>query len=169
MVGFEGVYSVSSDGRIRRDKPWGYRKAGHTLKAEVTEGNYLRVTLYNKPTRIHVMVHVLVAAAFIGENEHGYEVNHKDGNKWNNSVDNLEYATRQQNTEHKVRFRLHAYGARNGMAKLNAAKVRKIKLAFQAEKKPTFASVARKHGVSPTTISALVKRRSWKHLDALPF
>jgi hypothetical protein len=63
-----------------------------TLKPEVTSKGYLRVSLYVDKQRIRKLVHVLVAEAFIP--------NHKDGNKQNPLVDNLEWHTCHENMQH---------------------------------------------------------------------
>jgi len=86
-------YMVSDKGRvinINRNK---------ILKQHKTAG-YLRVSLSNKGKVRHLLVHRLVAMAFLGTPPDGYEVNHKDRDKLNNSVDNLEWCSRGRNMEH---------------------------------------------------------------------
>ena len=110
VVGFEGVYSVSNQGRVRRDKGGKGIVTGLILKGSLTKGGYRLVILYDKPNQRAVTVHTLVAEAFIGPRPPGYEVNHIDGNKPNNSVGNLEYVTRAENTRHANALGLRRYG-----------------------------------------------------------
>lgn len=53
------------------------------------------------------LIHILVATRFIKRPRNATEVNHKDGNKWNNSVSNLEWVTRRQNMYHAMDMGLH--------------------------------------------------------------
>ena len=62
---------------------------------------YGRVTLYNKPHKLRVFIHRLVMETFCGKSD--MEVNHKDLNKHNNRLKNLEYVTRQENEMHSRR------------------------------------------------------------------
>ncbi len=70
------------------------------LKPGVHSSGYWQVSLYLKTKPLHKKVHRLVAAAFLGES--ALEVNHKDGNKKNNNIDNLEYVEHRDNTRHWV-------------------------------------------------------------------
>lgn len=60
------------------------------------------ISLYGKGRSKTYLVHALVASAFIGKRPKGYDVNHKDGNKLNNYIDNLEYITSAENKYHAV-------------------------------------------------------------------
>lgn len=88
IKGFEGVYQISNKGRIKsfhRDK-----KDGVIMSAKHSGGWYLTVLLRKNRKRKTVRVHQLVAEHFIGAIPKGYHVHHKDGNKQNNNVENLE-------------------------------------------------------------------------------
>ena len=72
------------------------------LKPEETKKGYLRVQLYDaNGKRKHYKVHRLVAQAFIANPDGKPQVNHKDGNKHNNSVTNLEWVTDEENKKHR--------------------------------------------------------------------
>lgn len=58
------------------------------------------VDLYYKNKRCNKRVHRLVAAAFLGESEEGHVVNHKNGDRFDNRVENLEYVTQGENVKH---------------------------------------------------------------------
>lgn len=102
VPGFEGVYSVSSYGRIRRDLSRGKAVTGFILKPTPNRRGYLRVTLSDTPRREAFLVHRLVMQAFVGDCPAGKEVNHIDTDKTNCRLDNLEYLTGVENIEHAV-------------------------------------------------------------------
>lgn len=74
------------------------------LKQHETKKGYMRVDLYKDGFRKHYKVHRLVAQAFIKNPDGKSQVNHKDGNKKNNSVTNLEWVTDAENKEHQKRM-----------------------------------------------------------------
>ena len=94
VKGYEGLYAVSTWGRVKR------MSDDVMLKPEETSKGYLRVDLYDENgKRKHFKVHRLVAQAFIDNPEKKPQVNHIDGNKKNNSVTNLEWVTDKENKE----------------------------------------------------------------------
>lgn len=110
IAGYEGKYQVSNRGRVRSleyHNMRGIKRIGFLRPTVVGRGiGYLRVALSRKHKLTSFMIHRLVALAFI-ENPHNLpQVNHKDGNKHNNNVDNLEWCTNSYN-------QLHAYA--NGL------------------------------------------------------
>ena len=76
----------------------------HELATEETPKGYLRVYLYKNGKRKHHKVHRLVAHAFIPNPESKGQINHKDGNKQNNSVTNLEWVTDEENKLHRKKI-----------------------------------------------------------------
>lgn len=98
--GFEN-YMVSNCGRVKSINSYHGRGGGILTAAKRTDG-YLTVVLYNKGKRFPKTVHRLVAMAFI-DNPDGLEmVNHKDENKENNVVDNLEWCSRGYNQLYSI-------------------------------------------------------------------
>lgn len=116
VPGFEGIYSVSDSGLVRRDMHRTNGKTGGILHPAVVRG-YQQIKLSNGPVMRQVKVHTLVAAAFIGPRPADLEINHKDGDKLNNVPGNLEYVTRRQNAAHASEHGLLASltGPMNGM------------------------------------------------------
>lgn len=93
IVGFPD-YKVTSDGRI-----FSYRRGyEYELKLSLDSYGYLVVGLQNGKSRVTRKVHRLVASAFLGEDDR--QINHKDCNKQNNQIENLEYCTPLENTKH---------------------------------------------------------------------
>ena len=93
IEGFEGIYDVSSEGRVKRVK----NGANNILKPFKNKKGYLGVDLRDCGRRLSAKIHRLVATAFI-PNPMGYlEINHKDENKLNNNVTNLEWCDHDYN------------------------------------------------------------------------
>lgn len=106
IVGYENLYEVSNLGRVKSKEKlaWNghhYRKLPSKFRS-LRNGEYLDVNLckYGKVKRLKV--HRLVAEAFIPNTENKETVNHIDGNKYNNRVDNLEWNTWSENTRHAI-------------------------------------------------------------------
>lgn len=98
--GFEGLYQVSNHGRIKsfRKSTKFHGQSEHLLSPTITANGYESVTLYTGPSGRHkFLVHRLVAQAFIPNPNHFEAINHKDENKRNNHVDNLEWCTLSYN------------------------------------------------------------------------
>ena len=111
VPGYDGFYMVSSIGRVKRiaGAIWEDRKykRDRILKYAWKTCRYPNVSLYDCDGKKKTFsVHQLVAAAFLGLNcccptcGNNLEINHKDGNRMNNQVENLEYVTRKQNMAH---------------------------------------------------------------------
>ncbi len=114
IIGFEGYYEVNNFGDVRsidrlilRDGTQGNMvRKGQARKPHVTPKGYLRIQLSKNGEYHNFQVHRLVAEAFISNPENKPEVNHRNGNKQDNHVDNLEWVTTSEN-------QIHAYG--NGL------------------------------------------------------
>lgn len=114
IKGYEGLYQISNFGNVKSLDRYIINKNGdkqYFPGKYLTQGvsdNYLKVTLSKSNKQRTFRVHILVARTFIPNPENKPEVNHMDGDKSNNRVDNLEWNTRSENE-------LHAY--KNGLAK----------------------------------------------------
>lgn len=127
VLGYEGSYKVSNLGNVisidryvyyqkRKDKVEGKFVKGSVLVKRKSFGKYLSVNL-SKPGhgKKSFFVHRLVAKAFIPNPNNFEQVNHKDGNIYNNSVDNLEWVTMSQNVRHAYETGLN-YGLRDELS-----------------------------------------------------
>lgn len=106
IAGFEGLYQVSDLGRVKSLPRKVRRNTGYQITKEQilkpwkSRDGYLYTYLYKDGKVAHKRIHRLAAEAFIS-NPHNYpQVNHKDENKTNNCVDNLEWCTAKYNTNY---------------------------------------------------------------------
>lgn len=104
--GFEGFYSVSDLGRIRRDARGPRTRPGKILASPPTKWGYKSPVLSACGRRRRIVVHVEVALAFLGPRPAGMQINHINGVKADNRAANLEYVTRKENRDHAVRLGL---------------------------------------------------------------
>lgn len=106
IVGYEGLYQVSNLGRVKRVSRYVDHKDGkhEFLKEKILKTSidkmYERVGLMKNGKRIKYFIHRLVAIAFIPNPFNFPEINHKDENKLNNNVSNLEWCTRSYNCKY---------------------------------------------------------------------
>lgn len=189
--GYDGAYAISNLGRVRREKGGAGCQAGRILNPRLSKG-YLRLILYRSGSFKNHTIHQLVAAAFIGIQLPKMQVNHKDGCKTNNRVENLEYLTAKDNKRHASRLGLvatkangrythpgdkrsgknhHSYkhpekvgrGAQLNHSTLTDEKVRIIRrLAAKGVSYPDLAILC---DVSPQNIFYIVDRQTWRHVD----
>lgn len=120
IEGYEGIYQISNLGNVKSLK---YHKEKR-IKSNKNRNGYLKIGLILNGKRKHISIHRLVAKAFIPNPNSLPEVNHIDGNKENNKVENLEWNNRKQNS-------LHAYktGLRQVTEKQKEASRKNIKIA----------------------------------------
>lgn len=114
VVGYEGFYQVSNLGRVRsvdrqQEVLWKGKKVYKPIKGRVIaqtkqNGGYLMANLSANGKRKECTVHRLVAMSFLDNPNKLKEVNHKDGNKENNNVSNLEWCSRSDNLKHRARI-----------------------------------------------------------------
>lgn len=134
IQGFEGLYEISNIGRVKslprtmnnrygtvspikeRIRKFSYQKCG-----------YLQVTLCAKGKSYYKWVHRLVAFAFLTEITGKNYVNHKDGNKHNNTVENLEFCTTAENNAHAGKMNLKPIGTEHTNSKFTKEDLIKIR------------------------------------------
>lgn len=151
-------YSVSNFGEVKRTEKRDPRsKSNVDLLRCMTICGYSVVTLPINGKWKKIRVHRLVATAFLGFSS--LLINHKDGNKKNNKLDNLEYVTAAENSAHASRLGLLAFGDRNTKSKLTKEDVLKIRDMLSAGVLQK--TIAKKYGVIQTTISAIKLKKNW--------
>lgn len=165
---YEGFYEVSNHGQVRslsKQDRLGRSKEGK-IKAQCNNGTgYMVVNLKVDGKQKMKTVHRLVAETFIPNPLDLPEVNHIDGNKQNNCVENLEWCTHSENTKHAFDLGLNkaVKGTSNVNAKLTDEQVKFIRENHKPyDPEFGYAALARKFNCSDTTIKYAV----WgKHYD----
>ena len=99
IEGYEGLYQISNKGRVKSL----HKGSERILRPVIDRYGYMFVFLYNDNARKYFKIHRLVAQAFISNPENKPQVNHKDENKKNNCIENLEWATAKENSNYGTR------------------------------------------------------------------
>lgn len=146
-------YSISSHGRLRREK------TGRLLKVGPGKKGYLKIALRHEGRGQTFRIHSLVAAVFLPPRpSSSHQVAHWDGNNTNNVFTNLRWATQAENEADKVR-----QGVTRRGAKLTPAQVYSIKERL-LEPSAVVAEIARKYRVSPRLISQIRDGQKWRRV-----
>lgn len=142
-------YEITKDGKVIN------KRNGKVVKPQPNGKGYLRVSIGGKLQ----FVHRLVAEKYIPNPQNKEQVNHKDGNKWNNSVDNLEWTTNDENRKHAVKNRLHLCGEDCPWSVLTKSDVEFIR----SNHGMTINELCEKFNVHRSTISGILHYRTWKN------
>lgn len=164
--GYEGIYCVSNLGRILSVK-FGPKNVSTSasaspkiMKQSRSSSGYFHVQLYLNGESSTKLVHILVAKAFIPNPENKREVNHLDGNKENNSANNLEWVTRSENQRHAIRMGLRPkspmIGRRGELCPSSRPVLQYDLNGLFVKKWPGRPEAARYYGCSPSSISNCV-------------
>ena len=173
LKGYREIYQVSNLGNVRTKERIGAR--GYFVKSrELTKFNnnsgYYRVCirLESDVRTKYYFVHRLVGMLFIPHEDGKDFINHIDGNKHNNSVENLEWCTRSENEKHAWKIGLkHSSlvsnkGEKHGMHKLTQKDVDWIRKHHKKyDNKFGSKPLAEKFNVNPQTITDIVHNRTW--------
>lgn len=170
IKGYEGLYEVSNLGRIkalekRVDKGKCHRAwKEHFLKYGIDNNGYFRTNLSKNGKNKTVKVHRIVAQTFIENPYNKKTVNHIDGNKQNNNITNLEWATQNENMKHACENKLKLLnGEHNPAAKLSYEDVCFIRNNYIArDKLYGTVALAKRFGVHRKTISRVINFTHWK-------
>jgi hypothetical protein len=127
------------------------------LQARVTGAGYMAVQTKERGKRKTLYVHRLIAQAFIPKPPDCNEINHKDGNKTNNAIENLEWTTHSANLRHAYATGLHPG------ASMTAELVREIKARLKAG--DSVAALAREFGLNYQAVRGVKSGRSWAWLS----
>lgn len=102
LYNFTGLYEVSNYGNIR-SLNYNHTKKIKELTPKPDNGGYLRIGLHKNGKQVNCLVHRIVAQVFLENPNNLPEVNHKDENKENNNVENLEWCDRQYNAQYSLK------------------------------------------------------------------
>lgn len=125
------------------------------IKPQKNGKGYYRVGIGKKL----LFVHRLVAEKYIPNPEGKPQVNHKDGDKTNNNVDNLEWVTNQENRNHAIKNSLHLTGEKCPWTKLTEEQVKFIRLHVEISSK----EMASTFGISDSHVREIRRNESWKY------
>ncbi len=166
---FEGDYEISNKGRIRRVKSSGNNQFcdGHVRTLAKDRNGYLFTNIgWRKTKRLNVYPHREVAIAFLGAcPTPNSTVNHKDGNKANNDLGNLEYATYSEQQHHAIRLGLRKRlgGIAQVKCKLTDADIPTIRQMLADG--ISCCEIARRYGMHNTTIHDIKTGKNWHHVS----
>jgi len=162
---WEGLYQASTFGRIKsldRFIAVGRWKSS-ILKLIIGNRGYYKVILANKSIKKTYDIHKLIALTFI-INPHNYPcINHKNGIKTDNKLENLEWCSYSQNTIHAYKNGLNKKGELHYKAKITEKQAIDIITKYQS-KKYTFKMLGIEYGVHLSTIAYIINGKNWSHL-----
>jgi hypothetical protein len=162
VVGFEGRYEVSNQGRVRALPRFDAR--GHfwpgRLKKQVTSKSGHKLVGLGYPSRPR-LVHRLMLAAFVGPCPEGMEGCHRDGNPANNRLENIRWDTRAANVADAIRHGTATINENNGNAILTNEIVREIKRQLRDK---TNIQLGKMYGVARQTIHSIRRGDSWRRV-----
>ena len=147
-------YEVSNYGNIRNGQKVFKRKKNKY---------YIQIVLYMGGRKKRHLLHRLVAEYFLDNPQNKKTVNHKDGNKHNNHVDNLEWSTHKEQINHADELGLrNIKGSKNHNSLLTEKQVKEIRAKYKPHK-VTCPMLAKEYNVRPCTIKKVVYNLAWKH------
>ena len=176
IPGWEGLYAVTRDGRVwAHPRKWATGAGGQIRRshpgswlAQMRAPNgYMRVNLHGNRVRVSVSIHRLVALAWLPNDRALPQINHIDGRKDNNCVENLEWCTASQNRRHALRngFRASPAFVASVRANVRHAQLAARKLTQQqadsarerVRSGESKAMVSRSLGISSSTLYSILK------------
>lgn len=159
--GFEGIYEVSLSGKVKRVLPSMGAAVGKVLKQHTNEAGYKAVTLRKNGKYQTKYVHRLLLESFSKESHE--TVNHKNGVKSDNRLENLEWCSNKDNLIHACRVLGKRRGTNHWASKLNEKSVAAIRK--MVSRGATHQMAADKYGVSRISVTYIVSRKTWKHVS----
>lgn len=159
------LYEASTNGEI---KTFNWKGCGREaiIKPAKDGSGYLRTMLKRDDGKMHtIKVHRIIAATFIDNPLNKAEVNHINGIKTDNRVENLEWVTKEENIKHWVSMGCigKLIGEDIGTSKLTSEQVKEIRSKFKP-RVYTRKMLAEEYGVKDCTIKDIILKRSWTHL-----
>ena len=157
IKGYEGLYEVSDMGRVKSLK-FGKEKI---LKPENHTFGYYRVILCKDGINKKYRVHRLVCLNFLDNPENKPQVNHKNGDKKDNRLENLEWCNNSENQKHAYDngLQISLKGSKHGRSKLTDQQVLEIRSSNLTQKE-----LGKIYGVAHQQISKIKRRETWTHI-----
>lgn len=171
ILGFSNHYQASNLGRLKTNN---WKNTGREAILKVCDtGGYLQTMIKGDDSKYYTKkVHYLVMLAFVGDREYKEQViNHKDGNKHNNCLNNLEYCSISYNIKHAYANNLIEVkkGSKNGNSKLTEEQIneiREFRKSFPKGVRWGRKACAEKYGISESHLKDIISRRRniWGHI-----
>lgn len=180
IEGFEGRYRISNKGEVVRNAVIDVYESGRVvnrgmkiIKCSVNSSGYLKLGLNKDGKYYNKFLHRLLAEHFIPNPDNLPYVNHKDGNKLNNNLNNLEWCTAQENTQHAHDNELAKVSEYNKMMVSNAGRrfdsseVRNIKQLHNDG--ATIKEIAKEYKCCESIISNIITDKTYKKVEEYEF
>jgi hypothetical protein len=171
IEGLEGVYQISTLGRVRRlagKNARGRKFSEKIRKASINNTGYEQMSILYRGTVIKALLHRMVATAFLPNPNNFPVVNHLDTNPRNNRVENLEWCTQSHNALHSVHCGGHrnTLGSKNYRATISESRVKQIvglrSLLYSV------ADISAATGASYSAVHKILNGYSWNQVTGLP-
>lgn len=156
-------YEVDGNGDVWRKAGTPRCKVRRKLTPGISSNGYLLVALSSGSKVRSMMVHKVVASAFIGPRPDGMEVCHINGSRLNNRPSNLRYDTRKGNMADQIRDGKTPRGTKSGSNKYDKELVRGVRTARALGN--TYEQISRIYGIPVTTVTGMITRKTWAWLD----
>ena len=158
VIGYEGLYLVSDDGLVKSLPRWSEKQqrmyGDNVLVQSAASHGYKTVALCRGGTQKTASVHVMVLEAFVGPRPHWFDACHKDGDKNNNALWNLRWASRSDNN-----LDLARRGQQKSGHKLTKHDVREIRSSKLPDR-----DLAKMYGVNRRHICSIKRGDVWRHV-----
>ncbi len=153
----ETKYTIFKDGKIINTK------SGRVIKGSLTNCGYKRVTFFGK----RVSLHRVIAFKFLPIIDEKKYVNHKNGDKLDNRVENLEWCTMSENSKHafSIGLKQATIAPRYGEENTNSILTDKLVIDMLTYKDLSYREIAEKFNVSKSTVKHIFRGRSWTHIE----
>lgn len=171
VEGYNGVYKVNEKGVVKSithylvGRKGSGKQTGRTLKQQKSIKGYMRVSLSLNNKRFNTSAHRLVALSFIPNPENKPQVNHKNGIKDDNRVENLEWCTNSENQIHAIKNNLtnQTYAESHHMSKLTNIQVLNARELFRLGSANK--DLAMIYGVSTPAMSKILTNQTYINLN----
>lgn len=169
IPGYENMYQASSIGRIKslaKIDASGHRRKEKIIKPGIDSDGYYNLHFCRNSIKKNIKAHRAIAFAFIPNPQNKPQINHKNFNKLDNRIENLEWVDCKTNIQytHKMGMANSAKGEQCRHAKLNVNQVKEIRLLYKINKL-SFKKLAEMFKVNKQNIRFIINKETWKHVN----